>query len=128
MLTTLTIATLLVGSAILVVLAVIRFNQIKSSSSSKNFDLIQAWQKESQAQRKALVMMEKRLEAIEQRLEKLGQWQERTDGGRMGGDRFYEQAVRLVDQGADAQHLVRTYGLSQGEAELIVQLHRAQRG
>ena len=37
--------------------------------------------------------------------------------------RPYDEAIRLVRQGATAQRLVEELGLSQGEADLLIILH-----
>jgi len=39
-------------------------------------------------------------------------------------DRLYEQAIRMARAGATAEQLVVSYGLSRGEAELLLLLHR----
>jgi hypothetical protein len=39
-------------------------------------------------------------------------------------DRLYEQAIRMARAGATAEQLVASYGLSHGEAELLLLLHR----
>jgi len=39
-------------------------------------------------------------------------------------DRLYEQAIRMARSGATAEQLVASYGLSHGEAELLLLLHR----
>ncbi len=46
-----------------------------------------------------------------------------ASGGVMN-DRLLEQAIRMARAGADAEQLVLSYGLSQGEAELLLLLHR----
>ena len=67
-----------------------------------------------------------RLAATEQRQRDLAQRQE-TLRTREVGDDLYQQAVRLVHDGASAPALVERCGLTRDEAELIVQLHRLDR-
>jgi hypothetical protein len=43
---------------------------------------------------------------------------------RASGDRPYSQASQLVHRGADIKELVDTCGLTRGEAELLVMMHR----
>lgn len=39
---------------------------------------------------------------------------------------IYDQAIKLVQQGFDAEQLIHTCGLSRGEAELVLTLHRRE--
>lgn len=50
--------------------------------------------------------------------DRLGQIELRGEG------RPYDQAIALVQRGADADRLVRNFGLSRGEADLVTRLHR----
>jgi hypothetical protein len=45
---------------------------------------------------------------------------------RASGGLAYEHAIELARQGLSAEQLVRTVGLTRGEAELLVNLHRAE--
>lgn len=55
--------------------------------------------------------------------ERLGQLELRGEG------RPYDQAIALVQNGADADRLVRSFGLTRGEADLVTLLHgRRQAG
>lgn len=40
--------------------------------------------------------------------------------------RPYDEAIRLVRQGANAQRLIEELGLSRGEADLLIMLHGAE--
>ena len=57
-----------------------------------------------------------------QMTERLGQLELRGDG------RPYDQAIALVRRGADAERLIRNFGLSRGEADLMTRLHRRRAG
>ena len=63
-----------------------------------------------------------RMSRLEQQLRSLS---ERVDMQelREPNERSFAQAIRLVHKGADSQELVSTFGLSRGEAELLVSLH-----
>lgn len=56
-------------------------------------------------------------QATNQMGERLGQLELRGEG------RPYDQAIALVQRGADADRLVRNFGLSRGEADLVALLH-----
>lgn len=55
--------------------------------------------------------------ATNQMGDRLGQLELRGEG------RPYDQAIALVQRGADAERLVRNFGLSRGEADLVALVH-----
>jgi hypothetical protein len=55
--------------------------------------------------------------ATAQLADRLGQLELRGEG------RPYDQAISLVQRGADADRLVRNFGLSRGEADLVALVH-----
>lgn len=55
--------------------------------------------------------------ATHQMGDRLGQLELRGEG------RPYDQAIALVQRGADADRLVRNFGLSRGEADLVALVH-----
>lgn len=59
---------------------------------------------------------------VENRVRRLSERQSQTEM-RAVGDRPYQQAIQLVQTGADADELVRQCGMTRGEADLIVMLH-----
>ncbi|MAT64037.1 MAG: sporulation initiation inhibitor protein soj [Gammaproteobacteria bacterium] len=59
---------------------------------------------------------------VEHRVRRLSERQNQTEM-RAGGDRPYQQAIQLVQGGADAEALIRQCGLTRGEADLVVMLH-----
>lgn len=59
---------------------------------------------------------------VEHRVRRLSERQNQTEM-RAVGDRPYQQAIQLVQNGADADELVRQCGMTRGEADLIVMLH-----
>ncbi|BAZ93902.1 hypothetical protein TspCOW1_11330 [Thiohalobacter sp. COW1] len=63
---------------------------------------------------------------VENRVRRLSERQSQTEM-RAGGDRPYQQAIQLVQGGADAEALIRQCGLTRGEADLLVMLHGVAR-
>ena len=59
---------------------------------------------------------------VEHRVRRLSERQNQSEM-RAVGDRPYQQAIQLVQNGADVEELVRQCGLTRGEADLIVMLH-----
>lgn len=66
--------------------------------------------------------MERRIGRLEQRLQELQRQLEILEA-RQRSARPYDEAIRLVRQGASAQRLVEELGLSPSEAELLIMLH-----
>jgi hypothetical protein len=60
---------------------------------------------------------------IEHRLKRLGMRQDQIEV-REPGSRPYRHAIMLVKRGASTEDLMASCGLSQGEAELIVTIHK----
>ena len=63
---------------------------------------------------------------VEHRVRRLSERQNQTEM-RAVGDRPYQQAIQLVQGGADAEELIRQCGLTRGEADLIVMMHGVAR-
>lgn len=63
---------------------------------------------------------------VEHRVRRLSERQNQTEM-RAVGDRPYQQAIQLVQNGADAEELIRQCGLTRGEADLVVMMHGAAR-
>jgi Protein of unknown function (DUF2802) len=64
--------------------------------------------------------LEQRLLELQRRIEDLEEMQRVT--------RPYDEAIRLVRQGAAAERLVQELGLSRGEADLLIMLHGSRDG
>jgi hypothetical protein len=62
-----------------------------------------------------LIKLEQQLRRV---MDRQDQWELRS-----GSERSYQQAIQMVQHGADAGELVRNCGLTPGEADLIVMLH-----
>ena len=60
---------------------------------------------------------------LEQRIKRLRERQDQFEL-QEPGSQPYAQAIRMVRKGADVEELVSTCGLTRGEAELIVMVHR----
>lgn len=71
---------------------------------------------------KGTATLERRVGQLEQRVQELRRRLELLEG-RQRASRPYDEAIRLVRQGARAQRLVEELGLSPGEAELLIMLH-----
>lgn len=82
---------------------------------------IGALRREVEAATAVAVRAGERLRKLEQATgqmgERLGQLELRGEG------RPYDQAIALVQRGADADRLVRNFGLSRGEADLVALVH-----
>lgn len=63
---------------------------------------------------------------VEHRVRRLSERQNQSEM-RAVGDRPYQQAIQLVQGGADAEELIRQCGLTRGEADLIVMMHGVAR-
>ncbi|MEL0083241.1 MAG: DUF2802 domain-containing protein [Gammaproteobacteria bacterium] len=57
-----------------------------------------------------------------------GQWEKRQqevdDGVTVNGSQVYRQAINLAIGGVEPQELVERFGLSRGEAELMISFHQ----
>ncbi len=62
-----------------------------------------------------------RMTRLEQRVRRQDERQDQLE--LRGGERSYDEAIRLVEHGADAEQLVKSCGLAPGEADLLVRLH-----
>lgn len=82
---------------------------------------VAALRREVEAATAVAVRAGERLRKLEQATgqmgERLGQLELRGEG------RPYDQAIALVQRGADADRLVRNFGLSRGEADLVALVH-----
>jgi hypothetical protein len=65
------------------------------------------------------------MSALEQKLRRLTERQDQLDL-RDPMHQTYAHAIRLAQQGADVNDLVENCGLAQGEAELLLRVHRVQ--
>jgi len=65
-----------------------------------------------------------RVTRLEQRVRRQNERQDQMELRGSGGERPYQQAVRLVQNGADVDELIKACGLTPGEAELIAMMHR----
>lgn len=63
---------------------------------------------------------------VEHRVRRLSERQNQTEM-RAVGDRPYQQAIQLVQNGADAEELIKQCGLTRGEADLVVMMHGVDR-
>ncbi len=70
------------------------------------------------------VGVDKRVIRLERRGRDLEERQETIEHNKAGDHPPYAEAIRLVQQGASAEQLVNELGISGGEADLIVMLHR----
>lgn len=78
-----------------------------------------------QAQTGVIPSLERRLEIIEQRLRLIARRQDEQLNTSEPGETSYGAAIRLANQGANADLLINTFGIARGEAELITALHHA---
>ena len=65
------------------------------------------------------------MSALEQKLRRLAERQDQLDL-RDPMQQTYAHAIRLAQQGAGVNDLVENCGLAQGEAELLLRVHRVQ--
>ena len=72
------------------------------------------------------ISMGKHISALEQRLHRMTERQDQLEL-RDPVQQAYAHAIRLAQQGADVGDLMDRCGLSQGEAELLLRVHRVQR-
>ena len=63
------------------------------------------------------------LARIESKLSTLADRQDQMDGGESSTTVSYNQAIEMVHQGANVDQLMKSCGLLQEEAELLIQLH-----
>ena len=77
-----------------------------------------AQQAKLEAQSSALTVMGERVLALEEYLEMVGSRQQALDSEKRDL-RFYQQAIRLADQGLGTEELVQRCGISRSEAELL---------
>jgi hypothetical protein len=66
------------------------------------------------------------MSALERKIRRLTERQEQLDR-RDPVQQTYAHAIRLAQQGVEVSVLMESCGLAQGEAELLLRLHRAQR-
>jgi Tfp pilus assembly protein PilV len=66
------------------------------------------------------------MNSLEQRLRRMTERQDQLEL-RDPVQQTYAHAIRMVQQGADVNDLVKQCGLAQGEAELLLRVHRVQR-
>ncbi len=85
--------------------------------------LIAALRQDLRALTTAAVGVGERVLETEQRQRRLAERQDQLDLYD-AANQPYEQAIRLVQKGADVEELVEICGLNRGEAELIRMLHR----
>lgn len=64
--------------------------------------------------------------SLEQRLRRMTERQDQLEL-RDPVQQTYTHAIRMVQQGAEVNDLVKQCGLAQGEAELLLRVHRVQR-
>ena len=83
----------------------------------------QRLQEDIQALCAGAVGLDKRISGIEERSRRMKERQEQLEL-RDNGERLYNQAIRMVHKGADAEQLMSVCGLSKAEAELITMMHR----
>lgn len=72
------------------------------------------------------VSVDQHLSAMEQRLRRLAERQDQLEL-RDPAQQAYDHAIRLIQQGADVNALMERCALARGEAELLLQVHRAPR-
>ncbi len=110
------LALVLAAAALLLVLRL-------QSSVADRLHRLQALHSDVRALTSAAVGVGERVHQIERRQRQLTERQDRLDLSD-GANQPYEQAIRLVHKGANADEIVEICGLSRGEAELIGMLHR----
>mgnify|MGYP000471719154 CR=1 FL=1 len=81
-------------------------------------EMLRVQQAKLDAQNSALAVMGERVLALEDYLEMVGSRQQQLDSDKRDL-RFYQQAIRLADQGLGSDELVRQCGISRSEAELL---------
>jgi len=72
------------------------------------------------------INMGKHISTLEQRLHRMAERQDQLEL-RDPVQQTYAHAIRLAQQGADVVDLMERCGLAQGEAELLMRVHRVQR-
>ncbi len=72
------------------------------------------------------INMSNHMAALEQKLRRLMERQDQVEL-RDPAQQTYAHAIRLAQQGADVNDLVERCGMAQGEADLLLRVHRAQR-
>jgi len=72
------------------------------------------------------ISMGKHISALEQKLRRVTERQDQLEL-RDPVQQAYAHAIRLAQQGADVGDLMERCGLAQGEAELLLRVHRVQR-
>ena len=73
------------------------------------------------------VGVSERVARIEQKLQRVSERQEQM-GSTTPESQPYDQAVELARKGASAEELVKQCGLTKGEADLVVMMHRMDAG
>jgi hypothetical protein len=68
------------------------------------------------------VGVDRRVNRVERRHRDLEEWQESFEN-QQSNEPPYTDAIRLVKEGADAEHLIRELGISRDAADLIIMLH-----
>jgi len=86
---------------------------------------IESLQRDLRALASAAVGMGERVLEVERRQRRLAEQQQSLELFE-SANQPYEQAIHLAHQGADAEELVATCGLSRSEAELITMMHRLE--
>lgn len=86
--------------------------------------LIGIQQTKLEAQNSALSVLGQRVIALEDYLEMVGSRQQQLSSEKRD-PRFYQQAIRLAEQGLDAEALIKQCGISRSEAELLAAVRAA---
>ncbi|WP_372863041.1 DUF2802 domain-containing protein [Spongiibacter sp.] len=84
-----------------------------------------AQQSKIDAQASSLSLLGERVLALEEYLELVSSRQQQMDSDKRDA-RFYQQAIRLADQGLPADELVQRCGISRSEAELITAMRSSR--
>ena len=86
---------------------------------------IEGLQRKIDGQASALSVLGERVLALEEYLELVGHRQQKIESEKRD-PRFYQQAIRMADQGLDAEALIERCGVSRSEAELISAMRSAR--
>ncbi|MEJ2573771.1 MAG: DUF2802 domain-containing protein [Gammaproteobacteria bacterium] len=115
------------GVAIVALVLILEFVRYSRSRKfmQKQMAVMGRMQKDMHALCAGAINMGKHVDSLEGRIRRLGERQDRLQL-RDPMEQAYTRAIRLAQKGVDVNELVENCGLSRGEAELLLRIHRVQ--
>lgn len=116
------------AGALIVLMAVIEVRRgiHHKSQMQRQEALVRRLQSDVHALCAGAVNMGSYMSALEQKIRRLTERQDQLEM-RDPMQQTYAHAIRLAQQGAEVNDLVESCGLAQGEAELLLRVHRVQK-